>query len=60
MAPLRLLAGIGRHLWASGRLLARAGRDRPAREALVAFRRAAEGYAFEPTWRWPKDRKSVV
>jgi len=55
VAPLRLLAGIGRHLWASGRLLARAGRDRQAREALVAFRRAAEGYAFEPTWQWPKD-----
>lgn len=55
MAPLRLLAGLGRHLWASGVLLARAGRDRQAREALVALRRAAEGYAFEPVWQWPTD-----
>lgn len=55
MARLRLLAGVWRHLVASGVLLARAGRDRQAREALVALRRAAEGYAFEPTWTWPKD-----
>ena len=55
MIPLRLLAGLWRHAVATGILLARAGRDRQAREALVAFRRAAEGYAFEPTWAWSKD-----
>ena len=52
MSARTLIVGLAHHLRASATLIRRAGRDRAARDALVALRRPAEGYAFPPRVAW--------
>ena len=60
MSARTFVTGLVHHVRASVVLMARAGRDRQAREALVALRRAADGYALPTREVWPESPMQVT